>query len=382
MQTGETLNPNSALNYIVSFSPVDPQGVTSESDLSNLKLEDQGAVVQYFDGLGRPTQNVAANQSYYFNDMVTGVSYDDFGRENKKYIPSTNHGLGYNVSDLTTNINSFYSGTAGNAIDGITPLPVNATQFTLTQYEPSPLNRVTSVTDPVGGATSYNYDTNAANDVIIWSVDAASNNCVKNGTYAAGTLFLTQTSDPVGNTVKEYKDKQDRVILKIAGTNARTYYVYDDFGLLRYVLSPKASENMTGTTPTSYASYDPIIIGLCYYYQYDARKRMVVKQLPGAAAVWMVYDARDRLVLVQDGKTRVENAGKWLYTKYENNLNRPVETGWLTTSNSLGTIWNDFATAVNYPTGYASSDILTQSTYDAYPNTFPGISARTEKAPA
>ena len=343
------------------------ESVSDETSLNNLYLENQGAVVQYFDGLGRPNQNVAANQSFHFNDLVTGVDFDNFGRENKKYIPSTNHGRGSDVTDLSTNITSFYNGVAGNAVDGITPFTGN--NFTLTQYEPSPLNRVSSVTDPVGGMTSYTYDTNAANDVIIWSVDAASNNCVKNGTYAAGTLFLTQTSDPVGNIVKEYKDKQERVILKIAGTNVRTYYVYDDFGLLRYVLSPKASENMTGATPTTYASYDPIITGLCYYYQYDARKRMVVKQLPGAAAVWMVYDARDRLVLVQDGKTRAENAGKWLYTKYENNLNRPVETGWLTTSNSLGTLWNDFATAVNYPSGYTSSDILTQSTYDAYPNT-------------
>jgi len=361
----ETFSPNSLKNYIVSYSPI--ESVSDETSLNNLYLENQGAVVQYFDGLGRPNQNVAANQSFHFNDLVTGVDFDNFGRENKKYIPSTNHGRGSDVTDLSTNITSFYNGVAGNAVDGITPFTGN--NFTLTQYEPSPLNRVTSVTDPVGGMTSYTYDTNAANDVIIWSVDAASNNCVKNGTYAAGTLFLTQTSDPVGNIVKEYKDKQERVILKIAGTNVRTYYVYDDFGLLRYVLSPKASENMTGATPTTYASYDPIITGLCYYYQYDARKRMVIKQLPGAAAVWMVYDARDRLVLVQDGKTRAENAGKWLYTKYENNLNRPVETGWLTASNSLGTIWNDFATAVNYPSGYTSSDILTQSTYDAYQNT-------------
>ena len=362
----ETLTPNPLQNYIVSYSPVDP--VSDESSLNNLFLEDQGAVVQYFDGLGRPTQNVAANQSYYFNDLVTGVGYDDFGRENKKYIPSTCHGRGAGVSDLTTNINSFYTGTAGNAIDGITPLPLSATPFTLTQYEPSPLNRVTSVTDPTGGATSYVYGTNVAGDVISWSVDAT-HNLVKNGTYSAGELFMVQTTDPVGNTVKEYKDKQDRVVLKIAGATARTYYVYDDFGLLRYVLSPKASESMTGTTPTSYTFIDPIVKGLCYYYQYDARKRMVIKQLPGAEKVCMVYDARDRLVLVQDGKTRTESSYKWLYTKYENNQNRPIETGWLvTTTDVLTTITSDFWNAVDFPTGYTSSDILTQSSYDSYPN--------------
>ena len=364
IQVNETLNPNNSKNYIISSSPV--KGVTTADSVSNLKLEDQGAVVQYFDGLGRPTQNVAANQSYYFNDLVTGVSYDDFGRENKKYIPSTSHGQGSGVSDLTTNINSFYTGTAGNAIDGITPFTGNP--YTLTQYEPSPLNRVTSVTDPAGGATSYVYSTNVAGDVKKWSVDA-SGNCVNGGTtYAAGELYVTQTTDPAGNTVKEYKDKQDRVILKIAGATERTYYVYDDFGLLRYVLAPKASEGMTGTTPASYASTDQIVKGLCYYYQYDSRKRMVVKQLPGAEKVCMVYDARDRLVLVQDGKTRFENANKWLYTKYENNMNRPVETGWLVPTNLLPTITSDFWNAVDFPAGYTSSDVLTQSSYDSYPN--------------
>ncbi len=364
IQVKETLNPNNSQNYIISSSPV--QGVTSESELSNLKLEDQGAVVQYFDGLGRPTQNVAANQSYYFNDLVTGVSYDDFGRENKIYIPSTCHGQGAGVSDLITNINSFYTGTAGNAIDGITPLPIGATPYTLTQYEPSPLNRVTSVTDPAGGATSYVYSTNVAGDVKKWSVDA-SGNCVNGGTtYAAGELYVTQTTDPAGNTVKEYKDKQDRVILKIAGATERTYYVYDDFGLLRYVLSPKASEEMTAN---SYTLSDPVVKGLCYYYQYDARKRMVIKQLPGAEPVYMVYDARDRLVLVQDGKTRAENSSKWLYTKYENNHNRPEETGWLTTtSGGHSALQTENSTIITLPTSYSFGIRLTKTCYDTYRN--------------
>ncbi len=39
-------------------------------------------------------------------------------------------------------------------------------------------------------------------------------------------------------------------------------------------------------------------------------KRMVEKQLPGAEPVYMVYDKRDRLVLVQDGNLRQENKQK------------------------------------------------------------------------
>ena len=89
--------------------------------------------------------------------------------------------------------------------------------------------------------------------------------------------------------------------------------------------SPKASLNLG--TDTVFSRTHNLIKGLCYYYQYDGRKRMVEKQLPGADPVYMVYDKRDRLVLVQDGKLRDEgNKRKWLFTKY-NHLNLPVLTG-------------------------------------------------------
>ncbi|HEY0769800.1 MAG TPA: hypothetical protein VGD31_05655, partial [Sphingobacteriaceae bacterium] len=51
---------------------------------------------------------------------------------------------------------------------------------------------------------------------------------------------------------------------------------------------------------------------------------MVIKQVPGADSVRMVYDQRDRLVFTQDGNQRVSN--KWSFTKYDF-LNRPIITG-------------------------------------------------------
>jgi hypothetical protein len=35
--------------------------------------------------------------------------------------------------------------------------------------------------------------------------------------------------------------------------------------------------------------------GLCFSYEYDGRKRTMIKRVPGAGETWMVYDARDRL---------------------------------------------------------------------------------------
>ncbi len=42
------------------------------------------------------------------------------------------------------------------------------------------------------------------------------------------------------------------------------------------------------------------------------------------AAVYMVYDKRDRVVLTQDGNLRATN--KWMFIKYDA-FNRPIYTG-------------------------------------------------------
>jgi|GEM_PF-995426 len=358
-QERESLNLPGSDNYIVSYAPT--EGYTTESSMLNLPLEEQGAVVQYYDGLGRPTQTVAANQSYYFNDLVTGVAYDDYGRQDKVYIPSTRHKCGAYADDIESNISLFYSGTEGNTVDGL--LSTRTSDYTYTNYEASPLNRVLSVTDPAGGKTSYTYGTNTAGTVKIWEVDN-SGNLTNTTTYDAGELYLVKTTDASGKTTEEYKDKQGQVVLKVAGGSAKTYYVYDDFGLLRYVLSPLASSTMSGS---SYSQTDEVVKGLCYYYEYDARKRMIEKQLPGADPVYMVYDSRDRLVLTQDGKTRSGNSSQWLYTKYDD-LNRPAETGWLTSTQGHTGLQTAFAGTTDFPAGCSFGDVLTQTTYDSYPN--------------
>ncbi len=106
---------------------------------------------------------------------------------------------------------------------------------------------------------------------------------------------------------------------------AETHYVYDDFDLLRYVLSPEASQSLT-TQSGEIGDYtnNTTIQNLCYYYEYDDKKRMKLKKLPGKAVEYMIYDPRGRLVLLQDGNLRKDTL--WLFTKYDI-LNRPIITG-------------------------------------------------------
>ena len=72
--------------------------------------------------------------------------------------------------------------------------------------------------------------------------------------------------------------------------------------------------------------------------------RMIVKGVPAASPVYMVYDNRDRLVLTQDGKQRATSPYSWTFTKYDV-LNRPILTGIKDTANVVSQ--TAFQAAVN-----------------------------------
>ena len=135
-------------------------------------------------------------------------------------------------------------------------------------------------------------------------------------------LFRSITTDEEGNKIQAFINKTGQTLLKrVEAPNsewADTYYIYDDFSNLRYVLPPEASKQTTATPDAAFLNL------WAFQYKYDGRRRMVKKQVPGAGAVYMVYDNRDRLVLTQDSVQRAQN--QWLFTKFDA-FNRPVATG-------------------------------------------------------
>gem|GEM_PF-5170453 len=60
-----------------------------------------------------------------------------------------------------------------------------------------------------------------------------------------------------------------------------TYYVYDRYGNLTYVIPPRASDLITIN--------DTVLNNLCYQYRYDYRNRLVEKKLPGKTTEYVVY---------------------------------------------------------------------------------------------
>jgi RHS repeat-associated protein len=312
-QTPCTVTPSSDKNYVTT--EILQKEETVEGNLAALKAPDKMTSVQYLDGLGRPLQTIQVNASTSLKDNVVFNVYDFAGRENKAYLPYTSSGCGTYISNALTAQSSFYNTTAN--------IETTAYPFAETVFEPSPLNRVT--TQGAAGAdwqisgnhtVKYDYGTNAYQEV--------RNYLVLNTTifyYAPNTLFKKiikdenwVVEDAKNGTTEEFTDVEGQLILKRTYTNNLTYdtyYVYNSYGNLMYVIPPAA--RMTLVTGPVTAS--PVLNNLCYQYTYDNYNRMTGKKLPGKDWEYIAYDQLDRPVFTQDGNLRLQN--KWLFTKYD-----------------------------------------------------------------
>ena len=329
----EALVNNVALsddNYIAAYNPI--KEVKTQTEFNNLPLKNAGMLVRYFDGLGRLKQEIGVKQSPGKKDIVTPVVYDEYGREHKKYLPFANPSQnGRSVSSPMVGQASYYKSLYGSA-DG------NAA-YSETVFENSPLNRVQqqgmpgAAWQPDAHPVRFEYSANQASDVLLFKIQ--NDELASYGYYNPNQLFVTITKDEnwtggKQHTTEEFKDKEGKVILKRSypeqdvTKRLNTYYVYDDFGLLRCVLPPQAFADENNSISVDERN------NYCYLYGYDARRRMIHKKLPGADWVYMVYDKRDRLVAQQDGNQR--SNGRWVVTKYDA-LNRPVMTGYYISSN-------------------------------------------------
>ena len=337
--------PGTPLNYVRSCIPLQPY--TAESDVTDISrtVAQVNKATQYTDGLGRLLQTVNWQASPDQKDIVSATVYDNFGREAYKYLPYTsNTNTGAFHTDPFTEQSSFYSSTYPAQQPAYIGEQVYYGQ---TIYESSPLSRPIQTLAPgnswggSGRGVSTSYQFNAAGEVLQWDYPLNGTSAIPttSNSYGAGQLYRTVTTDEQSHRVVEYKDKDGRVVLKkvelpttaiphpVLTSHAGwlcTYYVYDDFGLLRTVIPPKATEQVLAND--NVLSSD-VLTELCFYYDYDYRHRLITKQVPGVAPVSMVYNQRDLLVFTQDGNLAARNW--WQATLYDG-LNRPVETAMLT----------------------------------------------------
>jgi RHS repeat-associated protein len=319
--------------------------------------------ITYYDGLGRPIQQVAYKQSATGKDIITPIEYDDFGRQEKEYlpyVPTTAASQNYLPTALT-DVGSFYNTSSYE--NTLNP-------YSKKEFENSPLSKVLKQAAPgnswsngSGHEIKFDYQTNTAiDDVKLFAISATWDitkglydipTTLTATTYTDNQLYKTITYDensaltPIetnGSTV-EFKDKEGHVVLKRTYNQMEvgsrddlkerydTYYVYDQYGNLTFVIPPKVDTSIAITTD--------VLNNLCYQYRYDYRNRLVEKKLPGKQWEFIVYDKLDRVIATGPAFSPFSNspAGTvgWMITKYDV-FNRPIITGWMqsTTVTSAG----------------------------------------------
>jgi RHS repeat-associated protein len=385
--TTQTLNPipsaynsNIPLNYIRTWEAGMPISTEASIYASTHTLQEVKQTTQYFDGLGRPIQAVAKKASPNGFDIVSPSIYDDYGRETIKYLPYVSPGTdGKFKLDPFNEQNNFMKGyyNPGNDANG------EKFFYSKAHFEASPLNRNDTtysqgnswVGTGIGISQQFMVNT-AADSVLFWNIDTTKGVTPTSTYYSSAQLYKTISTDERGFKTVEFKDRDGRVVLKktqllSSPSNGHfgwlcTYYVYDNYGNLRFVMQPKATEwlrvnNWIFDAGTYISS--AIAKGLCFSYEYDIKNRMVIKRVPGAGEVWIVYDKRNRPIMTQDSLMRL--SGKWLYTNYDS-LNRTVVSAlWTITGNRV--YHQGLAdTSIIYPKPTTNVEVLTQLYYDNY----------------
>jgi len=314
-------------NYVRREQPL-KAGFYHTATLQNASGQDKHTHTTYYDGLGRPIQDVQRARSPQGFDLIQPIEYDQQGRQLKDYLPypgcSSEGGF---YPDYKTGLFNFYHQTDR--------LPDTDDPFALKVTDNSPLNRVLEqgspgeVFQPGGGKTrKLSERSNLANEVLYWKYNTAAHLTFGHTYYQAGSLSVSETEDEDQRKVWIYTDKAGRIVLeKRTGSTAaeylETYYVYDDPGRLRYVIPPMATANLASVGHILFDT-SSFTRQWVYHYRYDDRGRVIHKKVPGKEVQYFVYDKKDRLVLSQDGRQRPNR--EWIYTKYDC-FDRPVISG-------------------------------------------------------
>ncbi len=227
--------------------------------------------------------------------------------------------------------NDFYLRNYGSELNTQTPNP-----YSYKEFEASPLSRPMKQAAPgnswqigSGHEIKMAYKSNVANEVKRFEVNFVGNDTEQpqlvtaSTDYPAGSLYKQVVKDEnwddqqtnlKDHTTEEFTDKLGRVVLKRTFDSSAavsgdpdgkhdTYYVYDDYGNLTYVIPPKVnvSDGVSSTELTE----------LCYQYVYDKRDRLVEKQLPGKGREYIVYNKLNQPVMTKDAQN------SWIFTKYD-----------------------------------------------------------------
>ncbi|MFC4634059.1 DUF6443 domain-containing protein [Dokdonia ponticola] len=391
--------------------------------------------ITYYDGLGRAEQSVSVKAGGNKQNIVQMVTYDSLGRISKQYLPYAT------ATEITNPLDFTNQGILKSSIEtfyNTTKYENTLNPYSETLFENSPLSRPLRQGAPGNSwkiqkdtiadhTVHFVYDTNTVStqgeegddvlhfEVIFNGTDVTQPSLQLIGVHSENRLSKTiiqdenfeQRMEAVGpppgpfdppqeyvmvesgdHAIEEFTNKKGQVVLKRTYDQEiphDTYYIYDDFGNLTFVLSPEASNQIIDSNNLLVSNYQEILDKLGYQYKYDYRNRLIEKKVPAKGWEYIFYDVLDRPVLTQDARLRENN--QYLFTKYDA-LNRVVYTGMYQatgggSSTSIQTTINNqssfnetrtAATSIGNDTIYYSNGVFPTSTitvhtvnyYDSY----------------
>lgn len=261
------------MNYVKSTT----YKVATTTSLTAPTADSADVRVVYFDGIGRPIQELSHAASADGTDIIRHIEYDLLGRVTKEYLPfpSQSNTMEFDSNALSNTLNysqyidQFPFAESRFANDPIGRLLEKGAPGAAWQVNPD---------DDSDHTTKMDYAFNTVSDGVYQFAVASSysatedvfvNTLVCEKKYPASYLRKVTTKDPnwtIGNahTTEEFTDDLGNKILVRRHDGERrydTYYVYDQFNKLAYVIPPKASAEMvseqSSTIPYFYSkSFD------------------------------------------------------------------------------------------------------------------------------
>jgi len=295
----------SCLSIQVSYSQTDYSYVQSRT-MTNANGTTWLDHYDYDNGLGQVYQQVDVGITPQGNSLVTLHEYDDQRRPWRTWLPTPMSGSGVqNSSSVMTTAQTEHQ---------------DARPYTESFYEQSPIKWKSEEYRP--GAAWHQ-----AGKKLSFRRFLCGNASQEGGVLSQTVVFddtgylanpfmewMTEESvDEDGLRTLTLKDREGRVcaVRRISqGENLTTYYAYDDFGNLRFVLPPESTAHFEyegEVSPT-----DDVMLRYGYEYRYDNRHNCIYKRLPGCDPVYYIYDKAGRCIFTQDGVQRTK--GQWTYT--------------------------------------------------------------------
>ena len=286
-----------ASSYTVSFA----QSTDMNYVQTKTFLDESGTTflrhIDYYDELGHVLETVDVGLNTSGNPVVSRMEYDTRLKLECQWLPVPSSGLEF-IEDVSDMAFTTYD-------DGL-PYSINEYddfQELTSSWKPGESweeHNVTTTRSVVPGGVVKKYSVNGNGELSV------------NGTYPYGILTCTTATDEDGHTTSVYANMHGETILERRTETADgdnvvydTYYVYDTYGRLCYVLPPMCQHCETSMMPKHW-----------YKYSYDDRGRCIDKQLPGCDSIVYRYDYANRPLIFQDGLLREK--GLYRYTLYDN----------------------------------------------------------------